>query len=289
MICKLFPNQCNVYARGPVGENVLHVAMLLNNPSTLAIARYLIKLYGKPLVNCPFQERRAEGDAPGAYEGETALHIAIVNRDFDMVKSLVHAGADIRARAWGTFFAPDGPMYHGEYPLSFAACTGQKDVVAYLRRHGARVDTDRDVHGNAALHLCVHHGRADMYDFLVEYCAASEGVQNHAGLTPLVLAAQLGRADMFQHILSKRRRAFYTFGSVRRVFCCCCCVWGGRPVVCACFQPPADANKTPPPPQTHPNKQRKNKKTRSRRTAWRCARSTPCRTPAASTCPTRSR
>lgn len=30
-------------------------------------------------------------------------------------------------------------MYYGEYPLSFAACTGQKDVVAYLKRHGARV------------------------------------------------------------------------------------------------------------------------------------------------------
>eukprot|EP00878_Enallax_costatus_P028054 GHUV01030258.1.p1 GENE.GHUV01030258.1~~GHUV01030258.1.p1 ORF type:complete len:149 (+),score=13.37 GHUV01030258.1:141-587(+) len=48
-------------------------------------------------------------------------------------------GANIRARAWGTFFRPDGPMYYGEYPLSFAACTGQKDVVAYLKRHGARV------------------------------------------------------------------------------------------------------------------------------------------------------
>jgi hypothetical protein len=55
MITKLFPNQCNVYARGPVGENVLHVAMLLNTPPTLAIARYLIKLYGAQLVNCPIQ------------------------------------------------------------------------------------------------------------------------------------------------------------------------------------------------------------------------------------------
>lgn len=48
-------------------------------------------------------------------------------------------GADIRARAWGTFFHPEGPMYYGEYPLSFAACTGQRDVVAFLKRHGAKV------------------------------------------------------------------------------------------------------------------------------------------------------
>lgn len=55
VITKLFPSQCNVYARGPVGENVLHIAMLLNTPSTLAIAKYLVKLYGKTLVNTPYQ------------------------------------------------------------------------------------------------------------------------------------------------------------------------------------------------------------------------------------------
>lgn len=62
-----------------------------------------------------------------------------------MVKFLVQHGADIRARAWGTFFAPGGPMHYGEYPLSFAACTGQKEIVAHLKRHGAAVNRDRDV------------------------------------------------------------------------------------------------------------------------------------------------
>lgn len=38
-----------------MGENVFHVAMLLNTPSTLAIAKYLVKLYGKMLVNTPYQ------------------------------------------------------------------------------------------------------------------------------------------------------------------------------------------------------------------------------------------
>jgi hypothetical protein len=183
MITKLFPTQSNVYAKGPVGENVFHMAMLLNTPSTLAIARYLVKLYGRTLVNTPFQarrpgwaglgwagrgwaaarrswhargggtrarpcrrssphpqhlrwatglaspgpgsavaaraslllqERRSQHDAPGLYEGQTALHIAVVNRDFDMVKFLVQSGANIRTRAFGTFFNPDGPMYYGE-------------------------------------------------------------------------------------------------------------------------------------------------------------------------------
>lgn len=87
MITRLFPSQCNVYSKGPVGDNVFHIAMLLNTPSTLAIAKYLVKLYGKTLVNTPYQERKAESDSPGQYEGETALHIAIVNHDFDMVRA----------------------------------------------------------------------------------------------------------------------------------------------------------------------------------------------------------
>lgn len=57
MITRLFPSQCNVYSKGPVGDNVFHIAMLLNTPSTLAIAKYLVKLYGKTLVNTPYQVR----------------------------------------------------------------------------------------------------------------------------------------------------------------------------------------------------------------------------------------
>jgi hypothetical protein len=50
-------------------------------------------------------------------------------------------------------------------------------------------------------------------------CCAAAGagvlqVRNHAGLTPLVLCAHLGKMDMFQHIYSRRRRAFYSFGRV---------------------------------------------------------------------------
>ena len=55
MITRLFPSQCNVYSKGPVGDNCFHIALLLNTPSTLAIAKYLVKLYGKTLVNTPYQ------------------------------------------------------------------------------------------------------------------------------------------------------------------------------------------------------------------------------------------
>jgi hypothetical protein len=81
--------------------------------------------------------------------------------------------------------------------------------------HALQVNSDCDEFGNTALHMCVIHDQADMYDFLVDYCAASEAVRNHGGLTPLCLAAQIGKADMLQHIYNRRRRAFYSFGKVR--------------------------------------------------------------------------
>jgi hypothetical protein len=67
--------------------------------------------------------------------------------------------------------------------------------------------------------MTVVHGQPDMYDYLVEYCGASEAEANHTGLTPLVLAAQLGKTDMFEHIYERRRKAFYTFGKVREGVC----------------------------------------------------------------------
>eukprot|EP00798_Chlamydomonas_sp_ICE-L_P026129 gene26129-11847_t len=214
LIMKLFPSQCDVYNKGPVGENVFHVAMLLNTPSTLAIAKYLVKLYGATLVNTPYQERRNENDHPGHYEGETAIHIAIVNKDFDMVKFLVQNSANVRARAYGQFFQEGSVVYYGEYPLSFAACTGQKDIVSYLKRHGARVNGDKDASGNTALHMCVHHDQIDMFDHLVEYCGASEHVCNNRGQTPLLLAASLGKQEIFQHIYNKRRKVAWAYGPV---------------------------------------------------------------------------
>lgn len=214
MITRLFPSQCNVYSKGPVGDNVFHIAMLLNTPSTLAIAKYLVKLYGKTLVNTPYQERMNEFDPPGQYEGETAMHIAIVNRDFDMVKFLVQNGADVRARAYGGFFQAGSAVYYGEFPLSFAACTGQKDIVSYLKRHGASANDDRDMHGNTALHMCVYHDQPDMYDHLVEYCGASEHVQNNNSQTPLLLAASIGKIAMLQHIYNKKRRVAWAYGPV---------------------------------------------------------------------------
>ena len=41
------------------------------------------------------------------YTGESALHIAIVYGDFEMVRLLVENGANVNQRATGRFFLPE--------------------------------------------------------------------------------------------------------------------------------------------------------------------------------------
>lgn len=49
--------------------------------------------------------------------GQTALHVAIERRSLSYVKLLVSKGADVHAKASGTFFQPhNGPsFYFGDY------------------------------------------------------------------------------------------------------------------------------------------------------------------------------
>jgi ankyrin repeat protein len=54
------------------------------------------------------QERKQQHDPPGTYEGQTALHIAIVNRDFDMVKFLVQVSG--KFPSCGCISLPVAPM-----------------------------------------------------------------------------------------------------------------------------------------------------------------------------------
>lgn len=211
---KLYPSKEDVYERGRYGENVFLVAVSLNNPQAATVAKYLAKTFGPKLVRTPYQVRLRDTDTVGLFEGQTALHLAVINNDMDMLKFLINMGADTRARAIGRFFAFGGNAYYGEYPLSFAASLGNKDAALFLLRHGSSVK-DKDTQGNTALHLSVVHGRLEMYDFLVDVLKASEGEYNKQGMTPLMLAAQTGDREMFQHIYTKRVAVAWKYGKIR--------------------------------------------------------------------------
>ncbi|XP_061576179.1 transient receptor potential cation channel subfamily V member 1-like isoform X2 [Cololabis saira] len=158
------------------------------------------------------------------YKGQTALHIAIERRSFDHVKLLVQKGADVQAKASGTFFQNNGELgfYFGELPLSLAACTNQPDIVSFLIENpyrGADL-TDKDSQGNTVLHALVVIADnttentvmiASMYDeVLIQHNKIGkkrqvllEAIENNQGLTPLKLAAKLGKIGLFKHMLNR--------------------------------------------------------------------------------------
>uniref|UniRef100_A0A8C6KD35 Transient receptor potential cation channel subfamily V member 1-like n=1 Tax=Nothobranchius furzeri TaxID=105023 RepID=A0A8C6KD35_NOTFU len=148
------------------------------------------------------------------YKGQTALHIAIERRSFEYVKLLVQKGADVQAKANGSFFQHGSKrgFYFGELPLSLAACTNQLETVCFLMENPHRnADvTDRDSQGNTVLHTLViiadskaenTEMAAKIYDeILIRHFKLQkhtgvqlELIENHQGLTPLKLAAKLGK------------------------------------------------------------------------------------------------
>ncbi|XP_020623701.1 uncharacterized protein LOC110061212 [Orbicella faveolata] len=159
--------------RAAVGENILHLCFLNATCVHYEIAKIIIKKY-PPLVNDIYI-----GDE---FYGESALHMAIVNENQEMVHFLCKHGADIHERAYGAFFCPedqrksrkDHPVqegivlsdetnyesntYWGEYPLSFAASLGLEDMVRYLLVKGA-CPNKQDTNGNTVLHMMVIHNR----------------------------------------------------------------------------------------------------------------------------------
>ena len=143
------------------GETLVHLLLKRDNPRCTDVALILLERYPGLAQDVTL------GDDS---HGETALHIAVINDDVDVVFRLLTAGANVHARATGRFFQPDdqqasppvkrtsyiGYAYYGEYPLAFSAVTGNKDIYDALLAHGADPN-EKDVYGNTVLHMCVIH------------------------------------------------------------------------------------------------------------------------------------
>ncbi|XP_073540909.1 transient receptor potential cation channel subfamily V member 6-like [Phyllobates terribilis] len=201
---------CDPFQRGAVGETALHVAVQYEN---LEAAEILLD--GAPqLIN--------QYMTSDLYQGQTALHIAAVNQNMNLVAALIRRGADVSSpRATGSFFALSHKnlFYFGEHILTFAACVGDIEIVKMLLDHGANLQA-KDSWGNTTLHILVlqpnQSNSCQMFDFFVSQDGGKTliDIPNARGLTPLRLAAAEGNVIMFQHLIQKKRKIQWTFGPV---------------------------------------------------------------------------
>ncbi|XP_075056671.1 transient receptor potential cation channel subfamily V member 5-like [Mixophyes fleayi] len=149
--------------------------------------------------------------------GETILHTAILNGQKEVLKVILD-------------YAPsliNEPMvsdkYIGEYPLSFAACTGDEEITKLLFVvYGAPLNA-QDSLGNTVFHTLVLQQNKDtachMYNFIVDlvplkdsHCA--EHLENNDGFTPLKLAANEGNIEMFSYLVKRQKKIYWTIGTI---------------------------------------------------------------------------
>nr|XP_030717633.1 transient receptor potential cation channel subfamily V member 3 isoform X5 [Globicephala melas] len=196
------------------GKTCLMKALLNINPSTKDIVRILLAFAEENdildrFINAKYTEE--------AFEGQTALNIAIERRQGDIAAVLIEAGADVNAHAKGVFFNPkyqhEG-FYFGETPLALAACTNQPEIVELLMGNEQTDITSQDSRGNNILHALVTVAEdfktqndfvKHMYDMILLRSGnwELETMRNNNGLTPLQLAAKMGKAEILKYILSR--------------------------------------------------------------------------------------
>ncbi|XP_070416981.1 transient receptor potential cation channel subfamily V member 3 isoform X2 [Equus przewalskii] len=199
------------------GKTCLMKALLNINPNTKEIVRILLAFAEENdildrFINAAYTEE--------AYEGQTALNIAIERRQGDITAALIAAGADVNAHAKGVFFNPkyqhEG-FYFGETPLALAACTNQPEIVQLLMENEQTDITSQDSQGNNILHALVTVAEdfktqndfvKRMYDMILLRSGnwELETTRNKDGLTPPQLAAKLGKAEILKYILSREIR-----------------------------------------------------------------------------------
>ncbi|CAN9513791.1 unnamed protein product [Ophioblennius macclurei] len=128
-------------------------------------------------------------------DGDTALHIAVVQEEFDIVNRLIHllllAGKSL-------------DIYNNlrQTPLHLAVITKQPSMVKTLLRSGAEPSA-LDRNGQTALHLCCEYGQRDCLSVVLSLSTSSTCLEtrNYEGLSPLHLAVLQGRKDLAQMLL----------------------------------------------------------------------------------------
>ncbi len=117
-------------------------------------------------------------------DGSTALHWAAQKDDVELAKTLLAAGASVKART----------RLNSATPLFMAAHNGNAAMIDLLLKSGADPN-DVDDHGTTALMMAAAAGNPDAVSALINAGAGVNAREGAHGQTALMFAAALGRAD----------------------------------------------------------------------------------------------
>lgn len=192
---------CNSYITGKIvrllslrdgaGAAAIHIAYLFQNYN---IGRTLLTQYPQlSQLKYAMVDGGVEDPRMWPYLGENILHMAIAQRNYREVKfilsmkwlsqSKLPPDADLQkmkkayllnllsAKAYGHFFHPDYKqvgVYFGEYPIQFAVCSNDFDILDLFILVDPYSLFITDYHGNNCLHLCVQNNLKEMYNYIIK-------------------------------------------------------------------------------------------------------------------------
>ncbi|XP_013391240.1 ankyrin-1-like [Lingula anatina] len=122
--------------------------------------------------------------------GQTALHIALLTGNADMVKLLLDSGAEVNAE-----------NEDGRTPLYWAAEEGHEDIVKLLLEHGTDPNITNEW-GRTPLYWAAEEGHEDIVKLLLEH-GTDPNITNESGRTPLCWAAEEGHEDIVKLLLER--------------------------------------------------------------------------------------
>ncbi|KAM6935381.1 B-cell lymphoma 3 protein homolog [Lycodopsis pacificus] len=128
-------------------------------------------------------------------DGDTALHIAVVQEELALVRKLIQL----------LLWARRGlDVYNNlrQTPLHLAVITQQANMVEALLRDGAD-PAALDRNGQTALHLCCEYDQRDCLSVVLSLSQSSTclEIRNYEGLSPLHLAVLRGQKDLSRMLL----------------------------------------------------------------------------------------
>jgi uncharacterized protein len=125
-------------------------------------------------------------------DGMTALHWAVQKSDFDLTKTLLYAGANVKATT----------RIGGYSPLLIASRMGNAPMIDTLIAGGADPNA-ATANGTTAVMLAAQAGNAAAVGALLDRGANVNARENVKGETALMIAAAYGRADVIRALTAK--------------------------------------------------------------------------------------
>lgn len=156
-------------------QRVLHLATEYN---CLAVVQ---KLMEDKRVNTNSQDK----------DGNTPLHIAARNNNYQISKLLLENRADI-----------DASNKNSTVPIHEAAAGGSREVLELLMEEGADIN-HKELSGYNCLHKAAEHGHPDLVRFLLKNGAKHEEVSSYWA-TPLHFAAKNGHLDVVKVLVENK-------------------------------------------------------------------------------------